>query len=157
MAEGAALEMPYTGNCIVGSNPTLSATQSGHLRTGLQCPENVAMFGDILIEDRASGTQLIQEFVRQGISVRGIQSTVDKIMRLNAQTAAIENGFVYLPNEAHWLEEYLHELTTFPKAKHDDQVDSTAQALAWIQQHRKPTYNFDATGLIRTPWTQHCR
>ena len=71
MAEGAALEMPYTGNCIVGSNPTLSATQSGHLRTGLQCPENVAMFGDILIEDRASGTQLIQEFVRQGISVRG--------------------------------------------------------------------------------------
>src|SRR5204863_482854 len=34
--------MPYTGNCIVGSNPTLSATQSGHLRTGLQCPQKVA-------------------------------------------------------------------------------------------------------------------
>jgi hypothetical protein len=25
VAEGAALEVPYTGNCIVGSNPTLSA------------------------------------------------------------------------------------------------------------------------------------
>ena len=25
MAEGAALEMPYTGNCIAGSNPALSA------------------------------------------------------------------------------------------------------------------------------------
>src|SRR2546425_982924 len=28
VAEGAALEVPYTGNCIVGSNPTLSAIQS---------------------------------------------------------------------------------------------------------------------------------
>ena len=27
MAEGAALEVPYTGNCIVGSNPTLSASE----------------------------------------------------------------------------------------------------------------------------------
>ena len=26
VAEGAALEMPYTGNCIAGSNPALSAT-----------------------------------------------------------------------------------------------------------------------------------
>ena len=26
MAEGAALEMPCTGNCTVGSNPTPSAT-----------------------------------------------------------------------------------------------------------------------------------
>ena len=28
MAEGAALEMPCTGNCTVGSNPTPSAIQS---------------------------------------------------------------------------------------------------------------------------------
>src|SRR6266487_625560 len=28
VAEGAALEMPYTGNCIAGSNPALSANQS---------------------------------------------------------------------------------------------------------------------------------
>jgi len=34
----------------------------------------------------------------------------------------IENGFVHLPKEAAWLAEYLHELTVFPKGKHDDQV-----------------------------------
>jgi hypothetical protein len=28
----------------------------------------------------------------------------------------------------------LHELTTFPHAKHDDQADSTSQALAWLNQ-----------------------
>jgi len=33
----------------------------------------------------------------------------------------IENGFVYLREKAGWLAEYLHELTVFPKGKHDDQ------------------------------------
>ena len=46
--------------------------------------------------------------------------------------AMIENGFVHLPKQAAWLAEYLRELTAFPKGKHDDQVDSTAQALAWM-------------------------
>ena len=54
-------------------------------------------------------------------------------MRLHAQTATIENGFVHLPEEAHWLADYLHELTMFPAGRYDDQVDSTAQALAWTK------------------------
>ena len=33
-----------------------------------------------------------------------------------------------------WLPEYLHELATFPKSKHDDQTDSTSQALDWVRQ-----------------------
>src|SRR5271155_1156967 len=55
-------------------------------------------------------------------------------MRLHAQTATIENGFVHLPTDAHWLADYLRELTIFPAGRHDDQVDSTAQALAWKKQ-----------------------
>jgi len=89
----------------------------------------------ILIEDKASGTQLIQELIRDGL--RGVTPYApehDKIMRMHAQTATIENGFVYLPREAPWLPEYLHELTTFPGAKYDDQADSTSQALAWLNQ-----------------------
>ena len=54
-------------------------------------------------------------------------------MRLHAQTAIIENGFVHLPETAPWLAEYLHEMTVFPKGKHDDQVDSTAQFLDWFK------------------------
>lgn len=50
-------------------------------------------------------------------------------MRLHAQTAPIENGFVHIPETARWLAEYLHELTVFPNGKHDDQADSTAQFL----------------------------
>jgi predicted phage terminase large subunit-like protein len=87
----------------------------------------------VLIEDRASGTQLIQELRQAGVSgVHAVTSRDDKVMRLHAQTGVIENGFVHLPREAHWLDDYLDELTQFPRSRHDDQVDSTAQALAYL-------------------------
>jgi predicted phage terminase large subunit-like protein len=89
----------------------------------------------VLIEDKASGTQLIQELVAEGVhAVTRYQPQSDKVMRMHAQTAMIENGFVHLPKEAAWLAEYLHELTAFPKGKHDDQVDSTAQMLDWFKR-----------------------
>src|SRR3984893_5125996 len=89
----------------------------------------------VLIEDKASGTQLIQELIADGCyGVTRYQPTTDKIMRLHAQTAMIENGFVYIPETAPWLAEYLHEMTVFPKGKHDDQVDSAAQFLDWVNK-----------------------
>jgi predicted phage terminase large subunit-like protein len=96
---------------------------------GRFCPEA------ILIEDRASGTQAIQALVERGLAhVTRISPEGDKIMRVHAETATIENGFVHLPREAPWLAEYLRELTLFPAGRHDDQVDSTAQALAWMKR-----------------------
>jgi predicted phage terminase large subunit-like protein len=99
--------------------------------------EQQRLFGAsvVLIEDKASGTQLIQELIADGChGVTRYQPTTDKIMRLHAQTALIENGFVYIPEMAPWLAEYLHELTVFPNGKHDDQVDSTAQFLDWFKR-----------------------
>jgi hypothetical protein len=52
---------------------------------------------------------------------------------MHAQTAMIENGFVHIPETSPWLVEYLHEMTVFPKGKHDDQADSTAQFLDWFK------------------------
>jgi predicted phage terminase large subunit-like protein len=57
----------------------------------------------VLIEDKASGTQLIQELVQDGLyAVTRYQPQTDKIMRMHAQTAMIENGFVHLPEAAPW-------------------------------------------------------
>jgi phage terminase large subunit-like protein len=71
----------------------------------------------VLIEDKASGTQLIQELIEDGChGVTRYQPTIDKVMRLHALT------------------EYLPEMTVFPKGKHDDQVDSTAQFLDWFKR-----------------------
>ena len=78
----------------------------------------------VLIEDKASGTQLIQELIAEGLhAVTRYRPQSDKVMRLHAQTAMIENGFVHLPEEAPWLAPYLAELTAFLNAKHDDQVE----------------------------------
>ncbi|MDX6713173.1 MAG: hypothetical protein QOH96_4189 [Blastocatellia bacterium] len=88
----------------------------------------------ILIEDKASGTQLIQDLVSEGVhSVQRYEPVMEKIMRMHSVTATIENGFVHLPNQAEWLAEYMHELATFPRGKFDDQVDSTSQALDWFK------------------------
>ena len=103
----------------------------------MPCANSTACFPAdvVLIEDKASGTQLIQELIAEGCyGVTRYQPTTDKIMRLNAQTAMIENGFVHIPQAAPWLAEYLHELTVFPNGKHDDQVDSTAQFLDWVNK-----------------------
>lgn len=87
----------------------------------------------MLIEDRASGVQLIQELRSAGRArVQGVAPKGDKAMRMQAQTAAIEAGNVLLPAQAPWLDDYLHELTVFPYGKYDDQVDSTSQALEWM-------------------------
>src|SRR5689334_193836 len=91
--------------------------------------EEQALFAatEVLIEDKASGTQLIQELIEDGChGVARYQPTGDKTMRMHAQTAMIESGFVHIPKTASWLPEYLHEMTVFPNGKHDDQVDSTA-------------------------------
>jgi predicted phage terminase large subunit-like protein len=104
----------------------------------------------VLIEDKASGTQLIQELIREGLyAVTRYQPQTDKIMRMHAQTAMIENGFVHLPATAPWLAPYLHELTVFPQGKHDDQVDSTAQLLDWYKRASGPSSNAGIFELYR--------
>jgi hypothetical protein len=55
-------------------------------------------------------------------------------------SSTIENGFVHLPEQALWLAEYLHEMSSFPKGKFDDQVDSTSQALDWVKQGMLPGF-----------------
>lgn len=98
----------------------------------------------VLVEDKSSGTPIVQDLKRDGMrQIRGIIPEGDKIMRMSVQTATIENGFVHIPEDAPWLEDYLHELMMFPKGRHDDQVDSTAQALQWLNNPQN-----DYAGLI---------
>jgi len=114
----------------------------------LRLREQADMFSPrvILIEDKASGTQLLQELVREGVhAAQSYKPTMDKVMRLHSVCSTIENGFVYLPEKAPWLQEFLHEITTFPNSKHDDQTDSTSQALDWAKTrcmgHTTQMYN----------------
>jgi predicted phage terminase large subunit-like protein len=93
----------------------------------------------IVIEDKASGTQLIQELQHEG-AIYGIKPYEpppgsDKILRLHTQTSLFESGRVLLPVSAPWLDEYIREVTSFPGSKYDDQVDSTTQALDYLKKN----------------------
>ncbi len=89
----------------------------------------------VLVEDKASGQSLIQELQRNTrIPVLPIKVDNDKVARAYASTPIIEAGKVFLPESAPWLYDYIEELSAFPNAPHDDQVDSTTQALAWMRE-----------------------
>lgn len=108
----------------------------------------------VLIEDKASGTSLIQDL--QAAFVFGVESYKpapgsDKHMRFAAQSIKFEGGRIYLPSEAIWLEEYVREITGFPGGKHDDQVDSTSQALDFLQTLTKDMAIWEALGRMSAP------
>jgi predicted phage terminase large subunit-like protein len=91
----------------------------------------------IVIEDKSSGIQLIQDLRNEGVRKVVEYKTppgADKVMRLHACSDRFENGRVFLPRSAPWLDEYVTELVGFPGTKHDDQVDSTTQALDHLRE-----------------------
>jgi len=90
----------------------------------------------VLIEDAASGKPLLQEFQRSDYhQCRPIKPHDDKEVRFNAACAPVEEGSVHLPREAAWLPAFKRELQSFPRGRHDDQVDSFSQFLNWSTGH----------------------
>ena len=68
----------------------------------------------VLIEDRVSGTSLIQEAKRCGIQgVIGIEPWGDKESRMMTQTPKLEAGSLILPKSASWLADFISEYLAF--------------------------------------------
>jgi predicted phage terminase large subunit-like protein len=89
----------------------------------------------VLIEDTASGQSLIQELrATTSLPLRPINPDRDKIARAQACTPQLECGSVYLPQAAPWLNEFLDEVSAFPRAPHDDQLDCASQALNYFRE-----------------------
>lgn len=89
----------------------------------------------VLIEDKASGQQLLQDLGRDTkLPLIGINPEADKITRASGISALVEAGKVSLPTHAAWLTDYEMEMLTFPNAPHDDQMDSTSQFLSWMRE-----------------------
>jgi predicted phage terminase large subunit-like protein len=87
---------------------------------------------EILIEDASTGIALAQDLREQGefyINLKKIEH--DKIGRVYVQQAKFAAGRVWFPSNAPYLPELERELLTFPQSRHDDQVDSVTQALAY--------------------------
>jgi predicted phage terminase large subunit-like protein len=93
----------------------------------------------LLIEKKGSGLSLIQDLRRENIHAIGVDPDGDKILRMAAQTAPIEAGAVHLPLHAPWLDEFEKEVLSFPKGRHDDQIDALSQGLQRAFAPKPPT------------------
>ena len=86
----------------------------------------------ILIEDQSTGSPLIDECKRRGMTgIIGRRSSTDKATRMYGETAKLQAGSLVLPKAAPWLDEFLMEYLAFPGGRHDDQIDALSQFLIW--------------------------
>ncbi|MBU3888572.1 phage terminase large subunit [Methylosinus sp. KRF6] len=88
----------------------------------------------ILIEDMGVGSALIADLRVENFAAIAIRPEADKVTRLAVKAPLFESGRVIFPERASWLPDLEAELFAFPQSKHDDQVDSISQALAWMSR-----------------------
>ena len=86
------------------------------------------------VEDKVSGTGLIQTLRREGFPVQAVQRDRDKVVRGYDAAPFIEAGNVLLPEYAPWLEAFIAEVGSFPYGANDDQVDPMLDAIADMQR-----------------------
>jgi predicted phage terminase large subunit-like protein len=90
------------------------------------------------VEDKSSGTGLIQQLKRQGgIPVIGIPRDKDKLTRAYDAAPYIESGNVVLLRSAPGLSDLLAEAEAFPNGAHDDTLDPMMDAIGDMLAGRK--------------------
>ncbi|MGZ3279200.1 MAG: phage terminase large subunit [Caulobacteraceae bacterium] len=86
-----------------------------------------------VIEDTELGRSLASELRASRELALHLQGSFEaKETRFLAQAARFETGQVHLPRTAPYIAEYVNEILAFPASRHDDQVDCTSQALAYL-------------------------
>lgn len=87
--------------------------------------------GGVLIEDKANGPAVIDFLKKDVPRLVAIEPDGSKLARAHAVTSVWEARNVFLPDPstAPWVKAYISEMTGFPAAANDDQVDMTTQAL----------------------------
>jgi len=88
---------------------------------------------EMCVEDKASGTGLIQDIKRDAkIPIKAIQRNVDKLTRVQDVVSYIESGYVMIPNESRFVSDFISECEAFTADNahsHDDQIDPMCDAI----------------------------
>jgi len=97
----------------------------------------------LIIENKAAGISVAQEIRRlysdAEFSVQLVDTGAnDKIARLYSVQHLFAEGLIYSPDKS-WSEIVINQCSSFPKAAHDDLVDTTSQAIKFLR----------STGMLR--------
>lgn len=88
------------------------------------------------VEDKVSGTGLIQTLRREGIPIVAVQRNKDKVSRGYDAAPFIESGNVLLPIDRPFTDDLTGEAAVFPGGKNDDQLDPMFDAIDEVQTAR---------------------
>lgn len=80
------------------------------------------------VEDKNSGTGLLQQARLDGYALNPLQADSNKVMRAATLATLYENGAVYHNAEGEWRAEYEAQTTAFPAGPHDDRTDAACYA-----------------------------
>ncbi|HEY2171247.1 MAG TPA: phage terminase large subunit, partial [Candidatus Angelobacter sp.] len=126
---GKYFMLPYRTYDRLDFGPTMAAIKACHAKF----PQAHA----VLIEDKANGPAIISELQKEIAGVVAVNPEGGKLARAQATAPLWESGSIELPDPqlfgCAWIEDYLHNICTFPKAAHDDDVDATSQALIYMR------------------------
>lgn len=91
----------------------------------------------ILMEDSSSGTAIISDLRTTGMPILAISAAgSDKQANARAVSPMFEASMILLPEDAPWADDYIESMIRFPKGAHDDDVDSTSQALNYLRRRQ---------------------
>lgn len=98
----------------------------------------------IIVENKSSGTALIPELRKAGITTIPYNpGSLDKTARANLVSPLVRDGYLWIPESGNlkrqgypmsWLSKWHEQMLYFPNVAHDDAVDATVQALAVLDK-----------------------
>lgn len=111
-----APELEKTALALWDKAKAFDPDQFGHLRK-------------MVVEDKVSGTGLIQAVKRKAIPVIALQREKDKYTRALDVVPSVATGLVALPRQATWRPTFVSEYAAFPDGSFDDQIDPFIDAV----------------------------
>ena len=100
---------------------------------------NHVLVDRVLVEKKASGHGLIQELRRAGVPVYPMKAEKSKVARAHAASMVPEQGAVFYPADAKWVDDVINECADFPYGEFADWADTCVHAWNWLRR----TYNLD--------------
>jgi predicted phage terminase large subunit-like protein len=90
----------------------------------------------VLVEDKATGTPIIQELSRDNkINFISILPEGDKVQRAHASSSTVKAGNVYIRSNATWSHKLTNQLILFPNCQIKDIMDAFSQYINYIRDN----------------------
>lgn len=97
-----------------------------------------------LVEKKANGAAVMKTLKKKLGGFKPFEPHGSKEQRAAVCSPDVESGNVYIPASAPWVSDFVEECASFPKGRHDDQVDAMTQALITLSGYSSAKQKLNA-------------